>query len=126
MPCVLIGVHCQRVLSLFCSVAYTCLPLQNKQIDKQIDKLVGMLISNRSKVRRAMGWLYLMHTPIVSLPRQIDACIQCGKLKNAYLHAIRAKMVDEVRKISDIASRAGQLTIRDICEKWLQANTHAR
>lgn len=53
---------------------------------------------------------------------QINAYVQCGKLKGAYLIAIRAKLVDEVRKISDIAFKAGQLPVRDICEKWLLSN----
>ena len=48
--------------------------------------------------------------------------MQCGKLKNAYLVAIRAKLADEVHKISEIANKAGQLSVRDICEKWLQGN----
>lgn len=55
-------------------------------------------------------------------PLQINAYVQCGKLKGAYLIAIRAKLVDEVRKISDIAFKAGQLPVREICEKWLQSN----
>ena len=53
---------------------------------------------------------------------QINGYVQCGKLKNAYLVAIKAKLVDEVQKISEIAFKAGQLSVRDICEKWLQSN----
>ena len=49
-----------------------------------------------------------------------------GKLKGAYLIAIRAKLVDEVKKISDIAAKAGQLPVREICEKWLQTNAPSR
>ena len=49
--------------------------------------------------------------------------MQCGKLKNAYLTAIKSRHVDEVRNISQIAEKAGQLAVRDICEKWLQGNT---
>ena len=47
----------------------------------------------------------------------------CGKLKNAYLQAIKSKLADEVRNIAEIAEKAGQLPVRDICEKWLQANS---
>ena len=57
---------------------------------------------------------------------QIKALIQCGKLKNAYLLAIKSRHVQEVRNISEIAEKAGQLAVRDICEKWLQANTGSR
>ena len=48
--------------------------------------------------------------------------MSCGKLKNAYLIAIKSRLVEEVRNISEIAGKAGQLPVRDICEKWLQAN----
>ena len=57
---------------------------------------------------------------------QINGYVQCGKLKNAYLVAIKAKLVDEVQKISEIAFKAGQLSVRDICEKWLQSNSTQR
>ena len=57
-------------------------------------------------------------------PLQIKALVQCGRLKNAYLVAIRARMVDEVRNISEIAGKAGQLAVRDICDRWLETNSH--
>ena len=53
-------------------------------------------------------------------PFQIQAYIQCGKLKSAYLVAVNRKMADEVRNISRVASQAGQVNIRDICDRWLQ------
>ena len=57
---------------------------------------------------------------------QIKALVQCGKLKNAYLIAIKSRHVQEVRNISKIAEKAGQLAVRDICEKWLETNTGSR
>ena len=51
---------------------------------------------------------------------QIKALIQCGKLKNAYLVAIKARLHEEVELIADVAAKANQLGVRDICEKWLQ------
>ncbi|CAI8002629.1 Zinc finger FYVE domain-containing protein 26 [Geodia barretti] len=68
---------------------------------KQVEKLVNLLRNERSKIK---------------------ALVQCGKLKNAYLTAIKSRLVDEVVNISQIAEKAGQLPVRDICEKWLQAN----
>ncbi len=50
----------------------------------------------------------------------------CGKLKNAYLVAIRIGEVDEVRHISELAGKAGQIPVRDICQQWLQDHTHRR
>ena len=67
--------------------------------------------------------------PSLSFILQIKAYIQCGRFKNAYLIAIKTKLVDEVRNISEIAGRAGQLAVRDICEKWLaqqQQQQHQR
>ena len=69
---------------------------------KHIDRLIGLLSDDKCKVQ---------------------AYIQCGKLKPAYLLAARNKMEDEIRNISVIATQASQVSIRDICEKWLQANT---
>ena len=63
-----------------------------------------------------------IYTAPLSLHLQIKALVQCGKLKNAYLTAIKSRLVDEVVNISQIAEKAGQLPVRDICEKWLQAN----
>ena len=57
---------------------------------------------------------------------QINAFVQCGNLKKAYFIAIKARLVDEVRRISDIASKAGQTSMRDICEKWLRSNAQTR
>ncbi len=90
-----------------------------------MDKLVQLLNSDRSKVivivHVLVTGVYLMPTP-----SQINAYVQCGKLKAAYLIAVRAKLVDEVRKISDIAFKAGQMPVREICEKWLQSNAPIR
>ena len=52
-------------------------------------------------------------------PSQIKAFIHCGRLKNAYLVAIKSRLVDEGKNISEIAGKAGQIPVRDICEKWL-------
>ena len=54
---------------------------------------------------------------------QVQAYIQCGKLKSGYLIAVKHNLVDQVRDIARIANQAGQLNMKDICEKWLQANT---
>jgi len=57
---------------------------------------------------------------------QINAFIQCGKLKSAYLTAIKGRYVEEVKRISTIATQAGQTAIRDICDRWLQMNASSR
>ena len=104
---------------------------------KQIEKLVQLLTDDRSKVRRDTHWSLSSFFPVLFLPpppplfpltpltpsHQIKALIQCGRLKNAYLIAIKSRLIDEVRNISQIAEKAGQLAVRDICDKWLLSNS---
>lgn len=93
---------------------------------KQVDKLVQLLNSDRSKVIVIVALYCMCGVYLMPTPSQINAYVQCGKLKAAYLIAVRAKLVDEVRKISDIAFKAGQMPVREICEKWLQSNAPIR
>ena len=51
---------------------------------------------------------------------QINAYMLCGKLKSAYLIAVRAERVDDVKRISAAAERAGQTAVKNISDKWLQ------
>lgn len=50
---------------------------------------------------------------------KINAFILNGKLKSAYLIAIRIERVDIVKHISNVAERVGQNLVKDICVKWL-------
>ena len=52
--------------------------------------------------------------------------MQCGKLKNAYLIAIRANYPDEVQQIADAATKANQASVKSFCERWLQQNRAKR
>ena len=91
-------------------------------------------MSDRSKVWHCVialvesSWLLFSPFPfppthVTRHSLQIKAYIQCGKLKNAYLIAIKSRLIDEVKNISEIAGKAGQLAVRDICEKWLAQQT---
>ncbi len=66
----------------------------------------------------------IMH--VLSFVVQIKAYVLCGKLKNAYLVAVRAGEAEDVRHISELAGKAGQIPVRDICQKWLQEHTRHR
>ncbi len=57
---------------------------------------------------------------------QIKAFVLAGKLKNAYLVAVKAGEVDDVRHIAELAGKAGQIAVRDICQKWLHEHAHHR
>lgn len=91
------------------------------QGNKQLEKLIEAIYDEKNKVK-LLCFITMMAMSLYDSFFQIKALVQCGKLKNAYLVAINAKLPDEVRKIADVASKAGQLGVRDICEKWLQHN----
>ncbi|XP_078590684.1 zinc finger FYVE domain-containing protein 26-like isoform X2 [Branchiostoma floridae x Branchiostoma japonicum] len=50
---------------------------------------------------------------------KINAYILCGKLKSAYLIAVRGERVDDIRRIAGTAERHGQSAVKSICDKWL-------
>ncbi len=50
---------------------------------------------------------------------KINAYILTGRLKSAYLIAIKMEQVDTVKHIASVAERLGQNLIKDICNKWL-------
>ena len=50
---------------------------------------------------------------------QINAFITCGKLKSAYLIAVKGNRVEAIKEIAEIALNAGQSNLVDICNKFL-------
>ena len=51
---------------------------------------------------------------------KINAYILNGRLKSAYLIAIKIDRADIVKHISNVAERMNQNLIKDICLKWLE------
>jgi hypothetical protein len=54
---------------------------------------------------------------------RINAFITVGRLRAAYLIAIRLGREDKVRLIHEYASNSGHTAVRDICRKWLDNRT---
>ncbi|CAF0855042.1 unnamed protein product [Adineta ricciae] len=54
---------------------------------------------------------------------RINVYIAVGKLRAAYLIAIRLGREDKVRLIRDDALKSGQTAVYDICKKWLENRT---
>lgn len=50
---------------------------------------------------------------------RINAYVLNGRLRSAYLIAIKNDRVDTVTHIANVAERIGQHMIKDICNKWL-------
>ena len=70
-----------------------------QQYYKEIEDLIGLIKNEENK---------------------INAYILNGRLKSAYLIAIKNERADFVKKIGNAAERIGQISIRDICNKWLE------
>jgi hypothetical protein len=51
---------------------------------------------------------------------RINVYIAVGKLRAAYLIAIRLGKEDKVRGIRDDAQKSGQSAVLDMCKKWLE------
>jgi hypothetical protein len=51
---------------------------------------------------------------------RINVYIAVGKLRAAYLIAIRLGKEDKVRLIRDDAQKSGQTSVYEICKKWLE------
>ena len=43
----------------------------------------------------------------------------CGKLKSAYLIAVKGDRVDAIREIAELAEKTGQSKMVEICSKYL-------
>ena len=59
---------------------------------------------------------------------QINAYILCGKLKSAYLLAVKAERVEDVQRIMRAAKQAGpsQAQMKAICQTWLAGQEEKR
>ena len=72
---------------------------QQSQYNKEIEDLIQLIKNDDNK---------------------INAYILNGRLRSAYLIAIKSDKVETVKHIANIAERIGQNLIRDICNKWLE------
>lgn len=72
---------------------------QQQQYSKEIEELIKLMKNDENR---------------------INAYILNGRLRSAYLIAIKLERVDIVKHIANAADRAGQNLIKDICNKWLE------
>ena len=73
--------------------------MNTQQYNKDIDDLIQLIKDEKNK---------------------INAYILTGRLKSAYLIAIKMEQVDTVKHIASVAERLGQNLIKDICNKWVE------
>ncbi|PRD26270.1 UNVERIFIED_CONTAM: zinc finger FYVE domain-containing protein 26 [Trichonephila clavipes] len=60
---------------------------------------------------------------LTSDSNKINAYLMCGKLKSAYLLAIKLNSALDVRRIMIAAEQCGQESIQSICKKWLETKS---
>ncbi|XP_062609221.1 zinc finger FYVE domain-containing protein 26-like [Saccostrea cucullata] len=85
-----------------------------------VDEIVGACILVISKspneAKEAENLIKLLKKD----SNKINAYILCGKLRSAYLMAVKTDRVDDVQRIAGAAQRMGQTAVKNICTKWLQ------
>ncbi|XP_022094724.1 zinc finger FYVE domain-containing protein 26-like isoform X2 [Acanthaster planci] len=99
--------------------------LSNDQCcDEILDACVRVLASDSSQTKEVEGLIKL----IKSDTNKINALMLCGKLKSAYLIAVKAERVEDVQRILSAAQRAGpsQAQMKTICESWLASQAEKR
>jgi zinc finger FYVE domain-containing protein 26 len=74
--------------------------LLERKEEKQANNIVQYLLSDESK---------------------IDGSIMCGKLKTAYLLAIRKGLRSKVELIRDVAKARNLVTEYNLCQKYLES-----
>ena len=52
--------------------------------------------------------------------------MQCGKLKSAYLIAVKTQRVEVVRAIAKKGEELGQSAVKHICDKWLRQKQQSK
>ncbi|XP_054713463.1 zinc finger FYVE domain-containing protein 26-like [Uloborus diversus] len=82
-------------------VILECVPSLSDQ-GKEVEDIIKMLNSDTNK---------------------INAYLMCGKLKSAYLLAIKMNSALDVRRIMVAAEQSGQDSIQRFCRKWLETNS---
>ncbi|KAL5010744.1 hypothetical protein ScPMuIL_013049 [Solemya velum] len=88
--------------------------------DESVDEIVGaclLVIADRnSEVKETENLIKLLRND----SNKINAYILCGKLRSAYLLAVKGERVEDVQRIVGAAQRMGQTAVKNICNKWLQ------
>lgn len=76
---------------------------------------VSIVAADQSQAKYLEGLIKHLKSEI----NKISAFIMCGKLKSAYLIAVKGVRVDAIREIADVAEKSGQSKMVEICRKYL-------
>ncbi|GFS62160.1 zinc finger FYVE domain-containing protein 26 [Trichonephila clavipes] len=93
-----------------------CLFLKMVKVDDVILECVSAVHAQARDVEEIIKML-------TSDSNKINAYLMCGKLKSAYLLAIKLNSALDVRRIMIAAEQCGQESIQSICKKWLETKS---
>ncbi|XP_067681511.1 uncharacterized protein [Haliotis asinina] len=85
-------------------------------LDEIIRASLLVLADKESEVKEVDNLIKLLRKD----SNKINAFILCGKLRSAYLLAVKGERVEDVQRIAGAAQRLNQGAVRNICNKWLQ------
>jgi len=83
--------------------------------DEIILACVSIVAADQSQTKHLEGLIKLLKNDI----NKISAFLMCGKLKSAYLIAVKGDRVDAIREIAELAEKTGQSKMVEICSKYL-------
>ncbi|XP_035827727.1 zinc finger FYVE domain-containing protein 26 [Aplysia californica] len=120
--------HCSRELAKQgrfsdINVLIQNLLLQGMVTDETIDEIVGaslLVIANSHTHSQAKDESDTLIQLLRNDSNKINALILCGKLRSAYLLAVKRERVEDVQRIAGAAQRLGQSAVTNICRKWLE------
>ncbi|KFM61059.1 Zinc finger FYVE domain-containing protein 26, partial [Stegodyphus mimosarum] len=86
----------------------------------KVDEVILECVAELSKQNGDVEDIIKMLT---SESNKINAYLMCGKLKSAYLLAIKLNSALHVRRVMVAAEQGGQDSIQRFCKKWLETNS---
>ncbi|ESP02327.1 hypothetical protein LOTGIDRAFT_238051 [Lottia gigantea] len=87
-----------------------------ESLDEIIRAALLILADNQEEAKETENLIKLLKKDT----NKINAYILCGKLRSAYLLAVKGERIEDVQRIAGAAQRTGQAAVKNICTKWLQ------
>ncbi|KAJ8044496.1 Zinc finger FYVE domain-containing protein 26 [Holothuria leucospilota] len=91
--------------------------VKQEDYDEVVINCIRVMSGNPALLKEAESLIKLINSDW----QKINAHIVCGKLKKAYLLAVRGERgVEDVKRIASAAERTGNTKIKDMCDQWLK------
>ncbi|XP_015911906.2 zinc finger FYVE domain-containing protein 26 isoform X1 [Parasteatoda tepidariorum] len=94
-----------------------------KCLFSKLTKVDDIILECVSTVHKQGGDVEDIIKMLMSDSNKINAYLMCGKLKSAYLLALKLNSALDIRRIMVAAEQCGQDSIQRICRKWLDTNS---